>query len=187
VTRSARQGAKWQLVGFAGPNGGESVGIVDLLAIRKDHRPKSSRHNRGDCFDIVLIQFKGGSTKALPSRCWGVGANHRECGLWVATLPSSLAGLRAAPHCPRPVKVGGPMPQNLCPRPPASNAEWTQLSPVSENSFPVYPPHRDFGPRICRGDDRGSFVVRVELPQVERYAAGQGRALGSRVWACRRA
>ena len=28
---------RWQLVTFCGKSGGESVGVVDLLAIRKDH------------------------------------------------------------------------------------------------------------------------------------------------------
>src|SRR5262245_7335860 len=60
VSRAGLGGAKWQLVGFRGPNGGESVGVVDILAIRKDHRPRSLRLKRGDCFDIVLIQVKGG-------------------------------------------------------------------------------------------------------------------------------
>jgi len=30
-------GTKWQLVDFTGPRGSESRGIVDILAIRKDH------------------------------------------------------------------------------------------------------------------------------------------------------
>jgi len=29
---------RWQLVGFPGPGGQESAGIVDLLAIRKNHK-----------------------------------------------------------------------------------------------------------------------------------------------------
>jgi hypothetical protein len=52
---------RWQLVTFAGPNGGESVGIVDLLAIRKAHRHPLNGLKRGDFFEIVLIQIKGGS------------------------------------------------------------------------------------------------------------------------------
>jgi hypothetical protein len=52
---------RWQLVTFVGPAGGESVGIVDLLAVRKDHS-KPWRHGmkRGDAFQIVPIQVKGG-------------------------------------------------------------------------------------------------------------------------------
>ena len=52
---------KWQLVTFLGPQGSESVGIVDLLAIRKNHAPGKSGLKRGDLFEVVLIQVKGGS------------------------------------------------------------------------------------------------------------------------------
>lgn len=51
---------RWQVVAFPGPRGGESRGIVDVLAIRKDHRPASRVFARGDLFEIVLIQVKGG-------------------------------------------------------------------------------------------------------------------------------
>jgi hypothetical protein len=34
---------------------------VDLIAIRKDHRQDGPGLKRGDIFDIVLIQTKGGS------------------------------------------------------------------------------------------------------------------------------
>lgn len=53
---------KWRVINFVGPGGAESRGIVDLLAIRKDHRqPAEPGLKRGDLFDIVLIQVKGGS------------------------------------------------------------------------------------------------------------------------------
>ncbi|MFZ2493495.1 MAG: hypothetical protein WA208_18610 [Thermoanaerobaculia bacterium] len=52
---------KWQLVTFCGESGAESVGIVDLMAIRKDHRVVSGCGKRGDNFEIILIQIKGGS------------------------------------------------------------------------------------------------------------------------------
>ena len=61
VTRSRRGGAKWQVVNFNGPQGSESVGIVDLLAIRKDHRAHKAGLKRGDLFETVFIQTKGGS------------------------------------------------------------------------------------------------------------------------------
>lgn len=61
ITFSHRDGAKWQVIHFNGPNGSESRGIVDLLAIRKDHHPNKSGLKRGDLFEIVLIQTKGGS------------------------------------------------------------------------------------------------------------------------------
>src|SRR3990170_2425051 len=51
---------KWQLVTFLGPAGGESVGIVDLLAIRKNYAPGNPPGKRGDEFEIILIQVKGG-------------------------------------------------------------------------------------------------------------------------------
>ena len=52
---------KWKLVTFAGPKGGESRGIVDLMAIRKDHRERTDGLKRGDIFQIILIQVKGGT------------------------------------------------------------------------------------------------------------------------------
>ena len=57
----------WQLVEFSGPGGRESRGIVDLLAIRKDHRTPGADLKRGDLFEIVLLQIKGGSA-IWPSR-----------------------------------------------------------------------------------------------------------------------
>ena len=52
---------RWQFVGFAGPNGAESRGIVDLLAIRRDHVTTDHRFLIGDLFEIVLVQIKGGT------------------------------------------------------------------------------------------------------------------------------
>ena len=54
---------RWQLVGFPGPAGGESAGIVDLMAIRKNHTQSNSRFKRGDLFEIILIQIKGGGAR----------------------------------------------------------------------------------------------------------------------------
>ena len=51
---------RWQLVGFPGPAGPESAGIVDLMAIRKNHAKPTGRLKRGDLFEIILIQIKGG-------------------------------------------------------------------------------------------------------------------------------
>ena len=61
VTYSQRTGAKWNLVEFGGKTKSESRGIVDLIAIRKDHRSVTDGLKRGDLFEIVLIQTKGGS------------------------------------------------------------------------------------------------------------------------------
>jgi hypothetical protein len=52
---------RWQLVTFCGKSGGESVGAVDLLAIRKDHGEPVGSLRRGDALQIILIQVKGGS------------------------------------------------------------------------------------------------------------------------------
>jgi hypothetical protein len=51
---------KWQLVTFLGPTGGESVGIVDMMAVRKNHAACKRPGMRGDLFEIILIQIKGG-------------------------------------------------------------------------------------------------------------------------------
>ena len=61
VTYSGRTGAKWRLIDFGGKTGSEARGIVDLMAIRKDHRRDHPGVKRGDLFEIVLIQTKGGS------------------------------------------------------------------------------------------------------------------------------
>ena len=66
VTRTKSRN-DWQLVEFPGPGGAESRGIVDLLAIRKDHRSPPSGLKRGDLFEVVLVQIKGGTAR-LPSR-----------------------------------------------------------------------------------------------------------------------
>jgi hypothetical protein len=57
---------RWQLISFNGPRGGESVGIVDLMAIRKDHSRDRRGFGQGDLFQIILIQVKGGGA-AFPN------------------------------------------------------------------------------------------------------------------------
>lgn len=57
ITRT-RKGRGWEILNFTGPAGRESRGVVDLMAIRKDH--KTNPVERGDFFEIVLIQVKGG-------------------------------------------------------------------------------------------------------------------------------
>lgn len=61
VTYTRRRGARWNLVDFGGKTKSESRGIVDLIAIRKNHRQDNPGLKRGDLFEIVLIQTKGGS------------------------------------------------------------------------------------------------------------------------------
>jgi len=51
---------RWHFVGFAGPDGGESRGVVDLIAVRKNHALPREGLKRGDTLQIVLIQVKGG-------------------------------------------------------------------------------------------------------------------------------
>ncbi len=51
----------WQLITFCGKSGGESVGVVDLLAVRKDHGKPAGALKRGDALQLILIQVKGGS------------------------------------------------------------------------------------------------------------------------------
>jgi hypothetical protein len=62
----------WNIVSFEGQGKRESTGIVDLIAIRKDHAsPRKGVKGgdtkggdtlkRGDTFQIILIQVKGGS------------------------------------------------------------------------------------------------------------------------------
>ena len=63
ITFNRRKGARWQLVDFCGSKMAESRGIVDLVAIRKNHRIDRDGLKRGDIFDIVLIQVKGGSAQ----------------------------------------------------------------------------------------------------------------------------
>lgn len=66
ISRKNKGGAIWQIVNFVGPKKSESRGIVDLLAIRKDHKKQNTKIKRGDLFEIVLIQVKGGSAQ-LPT------------------------------------------------------------------------------------------------------------------------
>jgi len=59
---SGRVASRWRFVSFRGSGRGEWRGIVDVLAVRKDtSQPKRSRLKRGDLFDVILIQVKGGS------------------------------------------------------------------------------------------------------------------------------
>jgi hypothetical protein len=89
VTYSCRRGVKWRFVEFGGATGAESYGIVDIVAIRKNHRPSDPAVRRGDLFDIVLIQTKGGSAP-FPSpgdidRLVATAAYHRAKAVVLAT------------------------------------------------------------------------------------------------------
>ena len=61
-----RYSKRWQFVDFLGPNGRESAGIVDILAIRKSGGKPSATDAAGglkrlDLFEIIVIQVKGGT------------------------------------------------------------------------------------------------------------------------------
>lgn len=59
-----RFGGRWQFIDFLGPNGRESAGVVDIVAIRKCGKPPTLIGlKRLDLFDIQLIQVKGGGTR----------------------------------------------------------------------------------------------------------------------------
>lgn len=65
---AARYERRWRFVDFLGPQGAESGGVVDLIAIRKDGRvPMKPGLKRLDLFDMIFIQVKGGSAKS-PSK-----------------------------------------------------------------------------------------------------------------------
>src|ERR1700685_23977 len=59
---SSRVADRWRFVSFRGANKAEWRGVVDLIAIRKSTKqPAGDVLKRGDLFDIILIQIKGGS------------------------------------------------------------------------------------------------------------------------------
>lgn len=80
---------RWHLLTFAGPQGGESRGVVDIVAIRKDHGVPYSGTNRGDTLQIILIQVKGGQAAQPTSRDCDrlrrVARRHGACGILLAT------------------------------------------------------------------------------------------------------
>lgn len=80
---------RWQLVTFAGRAGAESVGIVDLIAIRKDHGRAIDGTEKGDNLQIILIQVKGGSapepTTEDGQRLRAVARRHRAQTVLLAT------------------------------------------------------------------------------------------------------
>lgn len=115
---SARVAKRWRFVSFRGAAGGEWCGIVDVLAIRKD--TSHSGHEllkRGDLFDLVLVQMKGGGArmpsetdinrlravgrrygaKAIVLFAWKKGQGCRFCrltrsGEWTPTSASEIFG-----------------------------------------------------------------------------------------------
>lgn len=62
ISRNNKKPPYWHIINFLGDGKQESAGIIDLLAIRKDHQ-KGGALPPGDGFEIVLIQVKGGRAK----------------------------------------------------------------------------------------------------------------------------
>ena len=63
ISQNNKAGPIWHVINFLGPGKAESRGIVDLLAIRKSHKQVELPFKRGDLFEMILIQVKGGSAK----------------------------------------------------------------------------------------------------------------------------
>jgi hypothetical protein len=80
ITNATGKQPKWEIVNFLGPKKAESRGIVDLLAIRRDHSSHGDPLKYGDLFEIVLIQVKGGTgkkpTASDNARLWEVGKRY---------------------------------------------------------------------------------------------------------------
>ena len=61
---SRRVAERWEFVSFRGKGKGEWRGVVDVVASRKyTAQPKNSALKRGDLFEIILVQVKGGSAR----------------------------------------------------------------------------------------------------------------------------
>jgi hypothetical protein len=59
---SRRVAKRWEFVSFRGKGKGEWKGVVDIVAIRKDtSQPENAKLKRGDLFEIILVQVKGGT------------------------------------------------------------------------------------------------------------------------------
>jgi hypothetical protein len=85
----------WHLLSFTGPDGRESRGVVDLIAIRKDHSTPVIGTKRGDALQIILIQVKGGSaarpTAEDATRLRIVARRHGACGVLLASWKQGSA------------------------------------------------------------------------------------------------
>ncbi len=86
---------RWTFVNFCGPHGGESRGVVDMIAVRKDHTTPRRGMKRGDALRIILIQVKGGSAPRPTSedgkRLRFVARLHGACGILLATWKKGRA------------------------------------------------------------------------------------------------
>jgi hypothetical protein len=103
-----------------GPEGGESRGVVDMIAIRKDHGRPYPGTKRGDSFQIVLIQIKGGQA-AKPTdddlkRLRKVARRHNACGILLSKWRKGKSA------------------QSFSLRPKAGNAkeDWAEIDDLAE-------------------------------------------------------
>lgn len=80
---------RWHFIKFVGKDGSESRGVVDLVAIRKDHGEPEKGTKRGDALQIILIQVKGGAaarpTDEDAARIRMIAKRHGACGILLAT------------------------------------------------------------------------------------------------------
>jgi hypothetical protein len=111
---------QWHLLTFGGRKGGESTGVVDMVAIRKDHRKPYPGTKRGDTFQIILIQTKGGSS-ARPTvkdgiRLRTVAQRHAACGILLAAWKKG----KSAQFFSLSAKAGN------------AEKEWTEVSDLAE-------------------------------------------------------
>jgi hypothetical protein len=63
---SRRVAERWEFVSFRGKGKGKGEwrGVVDIVAIRKDtSQPENAKLKRGDLFEIILVQVKGGTAR----------------------------------------------------------------------------------------------------------------------------
>jgi hypothetical protein len=87
--RQVASRTRWQLVTFYGKSGAQSVGVVDMVGIRKDHSKPMGAAKRGDALQIILIQVKGGAaarpTKEDAARLRTVAKRDGACDVLLAT------------------------------------------------------------------------------------------------------
>jgi len=86
----------WNILKFTGPTGSEAKGVVDLIAVRKDHgEPFLPGTKRGDTLQIILIQAKGGSaakpTEEDAIRLRGVARHHGACDILLSAWKKGRA------------------------------------------------------------------------------------------------
>lgn len=85
----------WHLLTFTGKSGREARGVVDMIAIRKNHGEAIKGLKRGDALQIILIQVKGGSaanpTAEDAARLRIVARRHGACDVLLATWKKEKA------------------------------------------------------------------------------------------------